>query len=117
MDHAPNNLACSLFATCVLPGCPDLVEAAGDPCPSCVAAFGTLLRQVPDAELLSAEQIAERDQAVQQHYRDRRTIPLPAGADDREWKPNQLCWLCEQRRLCTRTGQGWECRACLTVTG
>jgi hypothetical protein len=116
MAPAPSKPAWSLFATCVLPGCRDLVEDAGDVCPCCVAAFGTLLRQVPEAERLNAEQIAERDQVVQQLYRERRTSEPAAASDEREWKPNQLCWLCEQRRLCTPAEHGWECRTCLTVT-
>jgi hypothetical protein len=103
-----------LFAECVLPGCRELVAAAGDVGPDCLAAFGPLLRQVPDAEPLTAEQVEDRDQAVAQHYQGRNAS---AAQDGREWKSNQLCWMCEQRRRCTQTDQGWECRHCLTVAG
>jgi hypothetical protein len=104
-----------LFAECVLPGCRELVAAAGEVCPGCVAAFGPRLRPVPDAEPLTEPAIMDRDQAVAQHYQDRRHSP--AADDGREWKSNQSCWMCEQRRRCARTDQGWECRDCLTVAG
>lgn len=104
-----------LFAKCVLPGCRELVAAAGEVCPDCLASFGPLLRQVPDAEPLTNAQIEDRDQAVAQHYHERRDSP--AAQDGREWKSNQLCWMCEQRRRCARTDQGWEYRHCLRIAG
>lgn len=32
-----------------------------------------------------------------------------------ERKPNQRCWLCEERRACTRRPTGWECDRCLAI--
>jgi hypothetical protein len=104
-----------LFVECVLPGCRELVAAAGEPCDGCLTAFGPLLQQAPDAAPLTEQDINDRDQAVAQHYQDRRDSP--AAEDGRQWKTNQLCWMCEQRRRCARTDQGWECRHCQSVAG
>ena len=32
-----------------------------------------------------------------------------------ERRQNQLCWLCENRRTCTKQANGWECDDCLKV--
>jgi hypothetical protein len=69
-----------LFAECVLPGCRELVAAAGEVGPDCLAAFGPLLRQVPDAEPLTIEQIQDRDQAIAQIYQDRRRPATMGGS-------------------------------------
>jgi hypothetical protein len=103
------------------------------------------------AEVVVAE-LAERDQAVAAVYAERREMtPLPepeapapglapaqpAGAGDErmaaiqraarqdlgeERKPGQLCWVCEERRLCRKdpeflgTGdERWICKECEAV--
>ncbi len=30
-------------------------------------------------------------------------------------KANQRCWLCEERRTCTKAERGWECGTCQQV--
>lgn len=32
-----------------------------------------------------------------------------------EERPNQRCWLCEERRTCIRRPGGWECRDCRQI--
>jgi hypothetical protein len=127
-----------LFATCPLPGCDTLVTDPTQPCQGCLAAFGDLLRCVDTAqtsEQITAE-LAARDAAVADMYRRRRELaaaahtgdPDAAGlariesrliaripAADGDRKPNQTCWLCEERHTCTTTPQGWECDTCKQV--
>jgi hypothetical protein len=127
-----------LFATCPLPGCDTLVADPTQPCQGCLAAFGDLLRCVDTAqtsEQITAE-LAARDAAVADMYRRRRELAAAAHtgdpdaarlariqtrliahipAADGDPKPNQTCWLCEERHTCTTTPQGWECDTCKQV--
>lgn len=57
----------ALFPPCVIPGCPNPVAAAGEPCGPCCTAFGPMLRQT-DGPSLTAEDIAERDTYVRAAY-------------------------------------------------
>lgn len=95
---------------CVLPGCAALVEVVGTPCDGCLTAFGLLLRATGTAPMTAAE-IDERDQAVADAYREQREI----AAADVERRANQRCWICEERRTCTRAPAGWECAACVAI--
>lgn len=45
------------------------------------------------------------------------TAAVVAAADVKERKSNQRCWLCEQRRTCTREQLGWECDTCREIDG
>ncbi len=106
----------SLFADCTLPGCPNPVAAPGQVCRTCREAFGDML-QPARGEAMTAEDIAHRDRAVRDAYAARRpTAPTETagrvGERGVEARPNQRCWLCEERRTCTRQPEGWECRAC-----
>lgn len=78
---------------------------------------------------MTAEAQAERDAQTRAAY-----AALLAGADPArvaavsshpmvqegkagpERKANQRCWMCEQRRTCTRQPAGWECDLCLQIT-
>ena len=98
-----------LFAACVLPGCTNLVEVVGQPCADCVAAFGGMLRATGrerDAAQIAAE-IAERDAYVREAYQQQRAI-----AATPERKAMQVCWLCTERRTCTKVDSRWECDGC-----
>jgi hypothetical protein len=102
-----------LVPRCVLPGCQALVDEWGRPCAECLSlttALGPLLRPV-DRPPMTAEAIDERDAAVKAAYERQRAIER-----GEEKKPGQLCWLCERRRSCTKTPQGWECDECLPVS-
>lgn len=98
-----------LVAECGLPGCRETVAAAGEPCVGCIEAFGAYL--VPSARSpISAAAIAERDAATRATYV---AMLAPATVSvEREWKQNQICWLCEQRHTCTLVNGRWECRHC-----
>lgn len=96
----------SMFATCVLPGCGNVVSETGDACGTCVAAFDWMLTGTPSR--MTAEEIAERDNAVRAAYEQHQQQTVTR-------KPNQKCWMCEERRVCASTPQGWECRDCQEV--
>jgi hypothetical protein len=128
----------ALFPSCPLPGCDTPVANPTQPCEGCLAAFGDTLRRV-DTDQTSEQITAElhaRDAAVADMYRRRRELvaaaktgdpdadrlarmesrliaQIPAADGDR--KPMQTCWLCEERRTCTKTAQGWECDSCRAV--
>lgn len=53
---------------CVLPGCETPVTGWGDACGGCRAAFGPHLHQTLHGELLTAEQIEQRDSHVHRAY-------------------------------------------------
>lgn len=39
----------------------------------------------------------------------------PRSEGEPERKANQRCWLCEERRTCTKQAHGWECDVCLKI--
>jgi hypothetical protein len=100
----------TLFPECALPGCRNPVDDVGHPCGECLAAFGHRLRP---GQPLTAEQVAERDAGVKAAYAAQRELRVAEGL---EAKRNQLCWLCEQRRTCTKQERGWECDDCRRIT-
>ncbi|WP_051074016.1 hypothetical protein [Mycobacterium sp. JS623] len=113
---------------CILPGCRNRADEQGMPCAQCAADFGDHLRQT-DRPAMTAEAQAERDAQTHAAY-----AVLLAGGDPArvaavsghpmvrdgkvgpERKANQRCWMCEQRRTCTRQAAGWECDVCLQIT-
>jgi hypothetical protein len=99
-----------LFPECAVPGCRNPVEAIGHPCADCLEAFGPRLRP---GRPLTEEQITERDTGIKAAYAAMRALRI---ADGMEAKRNQMCWLCEQRRTCTKQERGWECDACRRLT-
>jgi hypothetical protein len=108
---------------CVLPGCDNPAPAWGQPCASCLDDFGDYL-QPADGTPMDREAIQARDQAIREQLRAQRTPHLDTTApsvqpvDEPELKRNQTCWLCEERRTCTRTrtAHAWECATCQAVT-
>lgn len=105
--------------SCALPGCRVVVADPGDVCQACRAAFGDYLAPVERAPEVTAEDVAARyaarDDAVRAVYAARSAL-APAQAAEPETRRNQRCWICEERRTCTRTPQGWECPTCRTIT-
>jgi hypothetical protein len=114
----------ALVPECVLPGCKGQVDEVGQPCDGCVAVFAELpggwaLRSV-DAPPMTAAAIADRDGAVRDAYRQQQLVVLEQPTDDREWKANQLCWICDERRRCALVDhhgweKRWECRSCQEI--
>lgn len=98
--------------SCCLPGCGHAVDTIGQPCTCCRAAFGPMLRQATTPPALEAAQPA----SLQARPPGRTAARAPAAAGAKERKPNQLCWMCEQRRICTREEHGWECVECQQIT-
>lgn len=100
-------MTATLFETCVIPACNNPTVEVGRPCGQCIgdfsaAGFGPMLARIA-APGLTAEQIAERDQAMAATQRRMR---------EPERRANQLCWICDERRTCTREHAGWECADC-----
>lgn len=116
-------------SVCVLPGCRNSVSEQGLPCDECMAEFGSHLRAT-DGPRMTAESQAARDRETQHSYALQWAGGNPAsiaaavapcegrreakaGADDAlDRKANQRCWLCEERRTCTKQENGWECDTC-----
>jgi hypothetical protein len=100
-----------MFSDCVIPGCRNLVSDDDDACGSCRTAFGPYLVSnpgpPPSADIPRTLRDVESGPA-EQHDR-----PEPGGEEP---IPQKLCWLCEQRRICTAQPGGWECDRCRTVT-
>lgn len=107
------NAQLSLTAVCVLPGCCSPVATVGEPCPDCVQAFGDMLHRRPGAEPLTQAQIDARDEEIMAAYQ---AMNEQAGTriEDTE-RRNQRCWICEERRTCTKQAAGWECPSCRDV--
>lgn len=70
-DHNANAQTAVLIPTCLLPGCVNTVEQAGDVCAECRDAFGPRLRET-DRPGMTAEEIARRDAEVREVYARRR---------------------------------------------
>lgn len=116
---------------CILPGCRNVVEVQGLPCAECVEIFGDTLRQT-DGPRMTAEAQAKRDRETHATYAvllsggdparapeaGGRAAATPEGLkpEQPERKPNQRCWMCEERRTCTRQPQGWECDKCMEIS-
>lgn len=111
--------ALSLFPTCVLPGCTQMVPETGGVCDECVEVFGECLA-FGDGPGMTEEQIEARDKGTAELYRAMREIaanpiPEPRPEPELERKRNQTCWLCEERRTCTQMPMGWECDTCKEI--
>jgi hypothetical protein len=69
---------------------------------------------------MSAADQAARDNDTRRHYARQLDLhdlrPVRTIDSDAPRKANQLCWLCEQRRACTKQQHGWECDTCRSVT-
>ncbi|WP_280264640.1 hypothetical protein [Nocardia wallacei] len=86
----------------------------GPVCGACRAEFGDYLQLLPaPAETEPPPPESGTDTA---HWRTLLRPPVPPPAAPPEERANQHCWMCEERRTCIRTEQGWECRTCRTIT-
>ncbi|RQO45839.1 hypothetical protein DBV08_18380 [Rhodococcus sp. KBW08] len=92
-----------MFTGCVLAGCSNIVAEDGEICSQCRRIFGDMIR--PVSEMIRPVSERERAETIEP--------PQPAAtAAQQLTRRNQRCWLCEQRRTCTRVGGQWECRDC-----
>ncbi|MGU3438269.1 hypothetical protein ACNHUS_35320 [Actinomycetes bacterium M1A6_2h] len=115
-EAAESDWQSSLFTSCAVPGCAVPVATPADVCTSCRTAFGEMLHSFDLAErgtesAAVAAQLAERDADVLAAYRSRRGNATAFLADS-EPRRGQICWLCEQRRTCTKEAGGLECADC-----
>jgi len=93
--------------SCVLPGCSMPVEDVTQPCHECLSLLSDVLVPVTGPRMTPAD-VEKRDVTV-------RAVLAQRVADEPERKRNQLCWLCEERRTCVETSEGWECDDCQEV--
>lgn len=109
---------------CILPGCGAPTAEQGTPCADCAASFGGYLRQT-EGPAMTAEAQNRRDSETHTAYaallagedpaRAAAASALPKREAEPERKANQRCWICEQRRTCTKREHGWECNDCLKI--
>lgn len=102
-----------LFPGCPLPGCLNIVTAEGEVCAECVTVLGPYLRPV---DLAPADTKAP-GQAAQEFPTPDPAAPVLADAPD-EWRRNQQCWCCEERRTCHADPQHPDrmiCRTCEAI--
>lgn len=109
---------------CILPGCGAPTSEQGRPCEDCAASFGGYLRQA-GGPAMTVEAQARRDSETHTAYAallagedPARAVAAgaqPKGEVEPERKANQRCWICEQRRTCTKQDRGWECDDCLRI--
>jgi hypothetical protein len=104
-----------LFPDCPLPGCHNVVSDPHEVCGQCLDAFGPYLR--PVAPLASPAGQRPAPSAVPAG----RVTPAQrdhVAAAAVEWKRNQVCWCCEERRTCRQdpdSSNGWICKQCLEI--
>lgn len=94
-----------------------LVEL-GPVCGVCRTAFGSYLQPLPAAPEPDAAPAAASPETARWLTLLRSAGPATPTSETPEApqeRQNQRCWLCEERRTCIRTEQGWECRACRTI--
>jgi hypothetical protein len=121
VSGAPTELV--LFPFCPVPGCSALVEDPREVCAGCVAAFGPYLRpgSADPTAAEFAEAIAERDRTVAELLADRyapSADEVPQAGPGDEWRRNQQCWCCEERRTCradTDHRDRWICKTCEAI--
>lgn len=103
---------------CALPGCRHAVPDPGRPCLCCLAAFGTMLRErspAADVDGTSQPSGISPHRPVLGGLKPNSAVKA-ALSGTKERKQNQTCWLCVERRTCTKEEQGWECDECRKIT-
>lgn len=108
---------------CVLPGCRHGAPEPGRPCSCCLAAFGSMLQEIPPAVDVDRPPAGVDGAAAATTPRRRDLPPLKltsavkaALSGTKERKQGQMCWLCTERRVCTKEEHGWECDECRKIT-
>ncbi len=104
----------TLFPTCPVFGCTNLVGDPREVCGECHTIFGDYLQPAtgpaPSAEAFAVT-IGQSDRRIQEVMAERRLVTTAA-----EWRGNQRCWVCEERRACREELIGverrWVCRSC-----
>ncbi|BAH56149.1 hypothetical protein ROP_pKNR-00570 (plasmid) [Rhodococcus opacus B4] len=96
-----------LFISCAVPTCDFPVVEPGDVCTGCQDEFGHMLRARPAAPCVSPQLDPAHSAGIPEQNRTSRT----SSATD-ELTRSQRCWLCEERRTCTKVRGRWECRGC-----
>lgn len=111
---------------CALPGCRHGVDEPGRPCSCCRAAFGSMLQEIPPTADLDSPSAPADGAALAPAATTPLRGALPplkmnsavkaviSGTEER--KQGQTCWLCTERRTCTKEEHGWECDKCRKIT-
>ncbi|WP_280428657.1 hypothetical protein [Nocardia brasiliensis] len=89
----------------------------GPVCLQCRRSFGEYLRPVTPPPVAEADPAPPAPLTTAQRFEIavaalRHRPPHPVPEQEQEVKRNQICWLCEDRRTCKRTPNGWECADC-----
>lgn len=118
----------ALFGVC---SCGALTACPGVPCESCVATAREYIRRTDGAPATDAELASLLSSGMDAAGPDETepgAIPPadpahPPGQASAEWRANQLCWVCEQRRKChpdpdfaDGAGKRWICKDCEAIS-
>nr|WP_271209133.1 hypothetical protein [Rhodococcus wratislaviensis]GLK33591.1 hypothetical protein GCM10017611_04330 [Rhodococcus wratislaviensis] len=95
-----------LFTPCAVHACDFPVVEDEEVCTGCQDAFEDMLRPRPAAPCVSPPFDPTHSAGNSEPNKTSRT----SSAD--EFTRAQRCWLCEQRRTCTKVRGRWECRGC-----
>lgn len=98
-----------LFTPCAVHACDFPVVEAEKVCAGCLDEFGDMLR--PAAPCTPTQPEPAHSTGIP----ERNTPPRIAHPAEPHRKANQRCWLCEERRTCTKVHGQWECGDCMRV--
>ncbi len=91
---------------CIVPDCPHLPPAPGQPCDPCRQAYGSTLPVLnltrPWPRHSTVPHVSRHRQSGKRFRYDHRHL--------------HRCWLCTHSRMCTRRPHGWECADCRRVS-
>ncbi|TSD93761.1 hypothetical protein FOS14_22120 [Skermania sp. ID1734] len=92
--------------------CGNLTVPGETVCTTCCAEFGPFLTTTANRPGVTGPVLpaGTADPHLEQHQRRR------DQHDGLAPKPNQTCWLCEERRTCMRIDGRWECMRCRAVS-
>lgn len=105
-----------LFSQCAAPTCQAPVAQSGDVCDGCRVVFGDMLRKRPATDIDVPDAQAE-ESSISLHPRMAGPGIEGKASAELDTKANQICWLCQDRRICAQVDGRWECRVCRDVDG
>jgi hypothetical protein len=98
-----------LFTPCAIPTCETPVIESGEVCTGCLDAFGHMLQARSAAPCVSPQLDPAHSAGISEQNRTSRTS---SASTDELKRAQRWCWLCEERRTCTKVRGRWECRGC-----
>lgn len=101
---------------CIVQGCTGHVEQLGDVCAECRTVFAGYITYNANGQRPTSDDIAAADDRLRRAHEQQATTENGATQHSAELRRrNQRCWLCTNRRTCTKKEGGWECNSCLEI--